>query len=114
MEARLSLTVMNLAALSLWIVTVYLFTVVAPWTTAIEPNLIPGEKGAEAVEAKWVAAVYEHGVWQHWERGTIAQRPGFFAVHVASLALSGLFAVFLGYRASCLYRSRLQAGAPSA
>ncbi len=114
MEARLSLTVMNLAALSLWIVSIYLFAVVASWTTAIEPNLLPAEISAEAIEAKWVAAVNEHGKWQNWERGTIAQRPVFFAAHVAALALCGLLAILLGFRASRIYKSREQAVASNA
>jgi hypothetical protein len=104
MESRLSPTVMILAALILWIVAIYLVTIVAPWTTVIEPDMLSAEIRAEALNAKWVAAVNQHGTWQHWERGTIAHRPAFFAAHVAALAFCGVFAFVLGFRASRIYK----------
>ena len=88
------------AAIVLCVATIYLFTIVAPWTAAIEIECIPGQAREDALNSKWVAAVNEHGVWIHWERGTVSQRPAFFAAHLAALLVCGLAAFRLGFRAS--------------
>jgi hypothetical protein len=40
----------------------------------------------------------------HWERGTVSQRPAFFAAHLAALLVCGLVALRLGIRASKIYK----------
>ena len=64
-----------ITAILLWAATICLFTVVAPWTAAIEPALIQDSAKDDALNSKWVAAVKEHGVWKEWKRGTVSQRP---------------------------------------
>ena len=94
-----------IAALMLWGLTIYLFTIVAPWTAAIETGSVPAEVRADATNSKWIAAVNDHGVWRHWERGTVSQRPAFFAVHLAALLVCGTVAFRLGFRASRIYKA---------
>jgi hypothetical protein len=105
-------SIMAISALLLWGVTIYLFTIVAPWTAAIDTDSIPGEARAEALNSKWVAAVNEHGAWRQWERGTISQRPAFFTAHVAALLVCGAVAFRLGFRASRIYKAE-QVAAPN-
>ena len=92
-------------AFMLWVAAIYLFTIVAPWTAAIETESIPGQARADALKSKWVAAIKEHGVWRQWERGTVSQRPAFFAAHLAALLVCGQVAFRLGVRASKTYKA---------
>ncbi len=101
-----------IAALILWGFTIYLFTIVAPWTAAIETESIPGEARANALNSKWVAAVNDLGVWRHWERGTVSQRPVFFTVYVAALLVCGVVAFGLGLCASKIHKAE-QGRAPN-
>ena len=100
-----------IAAVVLWGATIYLFTIVAPWTAAIQTESIPGEARAEALNSKWVAAVNEHGVWRQWERGTVSQRPAFFTAHIAALLVCGMAAFRLGFRAAKIYKAEQASGA---
>jgi hypothetical protein len=100
---------LTIAAVILWITAIYFFTIVAPWTTAIEPDLLPSEVRTEGLNSKWVAAVNEHGVWQQWERGTISQRSAFFVAHVAALVCCAIFAFVLGFRASKIRKAEQDA-----
>ena len=43
-----------IAALMLWGLTIYLFTIVAPWTAAIETGSVPAEVRADATNSKWI------------------------------------------------------------
>lgn len=99
-----------IAAVILWGSAIYFFTIVAPWAAAIETESIPSEARTEALNSKWVAAVNEHGVWKNWERGTVSQRPAFFAAHVAALFACGMVAFFLGFRASKIYKAEQASG----
>lgn len=97
-------------AFMLWVAAIYLITIVAPWTAAIETESIPGQARADALNSKWVAAVNEHGVWRQWERGTVSQRPAFFAAHLAALLACGQVAFRLGVRASKIYKAEQVSG----
>jgi hypothetical protein len=99
-----------IAAVILWGSAIYIFTIVAPWTAAIETESVPSEARTQALNSKWVAAVNEHGVWRNWERGTVSQRPAFFAAHVAALLASGVTAFFLGFRASKIRKAEQVSG----
>ena len=91
---------MMTASIFLWITAIYLFSVVASWTTAVAPNLVPAEFRADAINSKWVAAVCEHGVWRNWPNGTVSQRPAYFTAHVVALVSSSALAFFMAIRAS--------------
>ena len=96
MRARLLL---NFAAVALWLVTIYLFTIVAPWTAAMAPEKVPEEERAAVLNAKWVAVVDSHGKLKEWRRGTVAQRPAAFTAHVVALLACGTTAFLLARRA---------------
>ena len=60
----------------------YLFTVVASWTSATDVSELDPKHIADA---SWQAAVVEHGKAREWSRGTVRQNPIGFTLYSAGL-----------------------------
>lgn len=57
------------------------------------------------MNAKWVATVHEHGKWLNWERGTVAQSPVYFFVHLIGLIICAGTASMLAFLANKSYKA---------
>jgi hypothetical protein len=90
----------GLGALGLWLLTIYLFTIVAPWTAAMAPEQVPEAKRVEGLNSKWDAVVDQHGELREWSRGTVAQSSAAFTAHLLAMLLCGTAAVVLARRSN--------------
>jgi len=80
----------GIAGIASWCVAIYFFTLVAPWTTAVEVRELEARYAAEA-HPSWNAAVTGHGRVKEWKRGTIQENPvGFWAAFTGMLCAAGI------------------------
>ena len=78
-------TIMHtIVGMTSWGVAIYFFTIVAPWTTAVEVHELDARYAAEA-KTSWKAALIEHGKVKEWKRGTIHANPFGFWTSVAAM-----------------------------